>query len=175
MNEKLTSEEYWENFWNNIKLPTVAKPSFDLYNTLLSTLPLNDKPATLLEIGCAPGGWLAFFAKIFAYNVMGLEYAKKAASLTRKNLSMQNINAEVIDKDFFNINSIEVQSDIVFSSGFIEHFTDTQNVVNKIYQITNKFVVTIVPNVYGVNGLISKVFRRSVYENHVPIDLNIIR
>jgi hypothetical protein len=58
----------------------------------------------------------------------------------------------------------------VFSSGFIEHFPDVPSVVERICALARGYVVTIVPNVEGINGLISKTLRPEVYREHVRID-----
>jgi len=64
--------------------------------------------------------------------------------------------------------------DVVFSSGFIEHFSNTAEVVEKLTNLVSSsgYIVTIVPNLYGINGFISKTFRPRVYYGHVRIALD---
>lgn len=171
MNIRLTDQNYWENAWKNVKIPTIAKPNHDLLKTFANNLPKPSKRISLIEIGCAPGGWLAFFSNTFNYNVSGVEYANNAYEKTLANLAAQKIKANIIKDDFFNLTTSVKRNDIVFSAGFIEHFKNTRDVLFKIADLSQNYVVTIIPNLYGINGFICRQFRRSVYEKHNPISL----
>jgi SAM-dependent methyltransferase len=76
----------------------------------------------VLEVGCAPGKWLVFYAERFGASVSGVEYTDKGAELTRANFAATGIQGEVLQGDFF---ALPPQSfDLVLSLGFIEHFDD---------------------------------------------------
>ncbi len=113
---------------------------------------------------------MAYFHRYHGYSVAGIEYGKAAAKLTHRNLEMQGIPAVIMAEDFFQAKIGPESYDIVFSAGFIEHFRDLPAVTRKICAISRQYVVTLVPNLYGVNGLISRTIRPTVYREHVPID-----
>ena len=83
MDNTMTTKDKWEAVWAGIKLPTVTKPVYDIQNQLESYLPRTGA-RSLIEIGCAPGGWMAYFNNHFSYSVSGLEYAEAAAEATKK-------------------------------------------------------------------------------------------
>jgi len=108
------------------------------------------------------------------YSVAGIEAAREAAALTCRNLEMQKIPAEIRREDFF-LSEFEPESyDIVFSAGFIEHFRDLPPVVGRIRPIARRYVVTMAPNLFGLNGMISRKIRPAVYADHTPIDSSLL-
>nr|MBN2276137.1 class I SAM-dependent methyltransferase [candidate division Zixibacteria bacterium] len=156
------------------KLPVVQKPLYDIQNKLQTHLP-HTPEHSLIEIGCAPGGWMAYFHKCFGYRVAGLEYAEGAAEATKTNMKLLDIEASVFVQDFFTYDCEKNKYDIVFSAGFLEHFRDMSVVMNRICALSRKYVVTMVPNVFGINGFISKTIRPRVYAEHNTIDIPILK
>jgi len=170
VNNALTAINKWEAAWDGAKLPAVRKPVPDIQKLLETYLP-HDGDDSLIEIGCAPGGWMAYFSRQFGYRVAGIEYAEEAANTTKKNMEILKIDADVVTGDFFSYDCTENQFDIVFSAGFIEHFRDIFVVMQRLCALSKKYIVTIVPNLFGVNGFISKTIRPAVYAEHNPMDL----
>lgn len=168
----LTSRAYWRRTWSGVELPHVTRPSPDVRRILRDILPRD--ASSLLEVGCAPGGWMAFFWKEFGHRVHGIEYVPESAELARRNLDMLGAEAEVTCGDFFEIESSS-EYEIVFSAGFIEHFVDTDDVVARITNLATRNVVTLVPNLFGINGAICRVVRRDVYDKHVRLDPETLR
>jgi len=173
INTGLTDQKYWDEFWKFTNLPVIAKPENQITTLLKNYLPF-DTEMELFEVGCAPGGWLAYFNREFGYKVSGIEYAEQAYQLTRKNLSILNVDSQLFFGDVFDFQSNK-EIDILFSRGFIEHFENTEEVVKKLASISSKYIVTVIPNLFGINGLISKIFRPKVYEKHIVISLDKLR
>jgi len=174
MNDRLTTKEYWRQIWKGASLPVIENPEYDVQKIFDNTLPKSDK-ISLIEIGCAPGAWMAYFNKYFGYSVAGIEYVDDAAALTKRNMQIQGIRADVFNLDFFEADLDADSYDVVFSAGFIEHFEDLIGAVNKITILAKQYVVTVVPNLYGLNGFISKVIRPKVFYSHKRIDKNLLR
>lgn len=174
MLNKLTTKKYWKQVWKGASLPITEKPGLDIQRILHRKLPKSDR-ISLVEIGCAPGKWMAYFHQQFDYLVSGIEYEEEAAALTEINMKMQGIPAEVLEADFFDFEIMSNKYDIVFSSGFVEHFDDLRCSVGKICSLAKRYVVTIVPNCYGVNGWISKTVRPRVFNGHMQIDKHMLR
>ena len=170
MNNTLTSKEKWEAIWAGTRLPNVKRPVHDVQRQFGAYLPRSGDHS-LIEIGCAPGSWMAYFNKSLGYRVAGLEYAEAAAEATKANMELLNIDASVIVDDFLTFDCEHNQYDIVFSAGFIEHFRDVSGIVQRLSLLSRKYVVTIVPNVLGVNGFISKTIRPRIFAEHNPIDM----
>jgi len=170
-NNALTTKAKWEAIWAGVKLPFVNEPGDDMKEQLETYLPHNGL-YSFIEIGCAPGGWMAYFNKHFGYRVAGLEYAEAAAKATQLNMKLLAIDAEVFVQDFFSIDCTKSKYDIVFSAGFIEHFRDPLPVMDRIVALSQRYVVTIVPNLFGVNGCIGKTIQSKVYAEHIQIDVS---
>ena len=83
----LTTKDKWEAEWAGMKLPAVSKPLYDVQRLLETHLP-HSGTHSLIEIGCAPGRWMAYFNRHFGYRVAGLEYAETAAEATKQNMRM---------------------------------------------------------------------------------------
>jgi hypothetical protein len=172
MGNNLRSKEQWEKTWAGTKVPTIAKPTYDVYMKLKSYLPEKMCTCSFIEIGCSPGRWMAFFNKKFDYQVSGIEYAEDAASITLENLNLHGIQAEIFVEDFLSWDYHTRKYEVVFSAGFIEHFRDLAYVVEKICGLSSRYVVTMVPNLYGINGFIRKTFNSRGFAEHIPIDVH---
>ncbi len=81
MDDRLTTKKYWSQFWHGISLPIITRPSPDIQKVLDNILP-KSKDISLVEIGCAPGGMMAYFYRHFGYSVAGIEYVDDAVALT---------------------------------------------------------------------------------------------
>ena len=62
---KLTEQEFWDDYWTNIQLPSQIDHNNAFERCLAEALnsELNGISGDVLEVGCAPGKWLAFFCK----------------------------------------------------------------------------------------------------------------
>lgn len=174
MSNPLTTKEYWDPIWKGTSLPIIASPGNDIGKKLEDILPKSDK-ISFLEVGCSPGGWMAYFSERFAYSVNGIEYIKEAADIAKQNLELQKIQATVLNLDFLEAEIPPASYDVVFSGGFIEHFEDLKWVVGKICLLAKQYVITLVPNLYGLNGFIGKVTTPKVFSVHKRIDVNLLR
>jgi len=72
-----------------------------------------------------------------------------------------------IESDFFTFQT-EQKYDVVFSSGFIEHFQDTKNVIDKHIELLSEkgVLLFLLPNFRGLNGWLNKIFDRKSYDTH---------
>lgn len=172
--EKLSEKAYWEELWQRQNLPAVASLCPDTERTLERFLP-RDPGWSFLEVGCAPGKFMAYFHRKYGYAVTGVEYAEAAAEMTRANLASLDVPGTVATMDFFEYARIGRQHDVVFSGGFVEHFADLQDVVSQLCALASKVVVTSVPNLVGLDGLLCKAFRPALYATHRPVDLKELR
>lgn len=176
-------QEFQKQYWEGVhqqggsKFPIVANPSDFPDEHRLFTKYLDARGGSLFEVGCAPGRWLAYFAKQFAMQVSGIDYAAEALELTRANMAFQGIEADLAVADFFSDDLPASRHDVVYSRGFIEHFPETQSVVNRLVGIVRAggHVVTTVPNFVGLNGWLRSKTAPASYAGHVPIDARRLR
>lgn len=133
---KLTDRHYWDEFWSESGLPIEARHSAEnpLLNAQLDVIDRHfapDESKTILEIGGAPGGYLAYFVKNFAYKAHAIDYSATGCDKLRKNFRLLGLNVEVYQADIFSENLAMPQFDVVYSLGFIEHFQDVRPIVAK--------------------------------------------
>jgi SAM-dependent methyltransferase len=149
-------------------MPDVATPTREVARILRRFLP-SRAGCTFLEVGCAPGRFMAYFHREFGYYPAGVDYSSVGVRATHQNMASLHVDAEVFEGDFLTFNAGGRTFDIVFSAGFLEHFDPMPPVVDRFASMSRWFVVTLVPNVYGVNGFISKTIRPEVFKGHQRI------
>lgn len=93
---------------------------------------------TYLEIGCGQ----FFMGQKLAKNadlVIGIDISPTALKIAKKMLDARKIkNYLLIEADILNMPIKKNSIDLIFGSGVIEHFKDTQAVVNELYRVLKK-------------------------------------
>ena len=166
----LTDSAFWESYWGRFALPDAVdeQRSFDrsLANGLRKILRGSEGDA--LEIGCAPGRWLAFLARQFGLRVSGIEYTSDGAVATRRNLALLGVHsADIREADFLSTAPSAIY-DVVLSLGFVEHFTDVEAVIrlHAGWARPGGRVIIGVPNFRGLHGLLQRALDRDVLARH---------
>lgn len=166
----LTEAEFWDNYWQNCKLPSTIDKRFSFDRCLATALQqnLNCTNGRVLEIGCAPGKWLAFMAKTFGLDPAGIEYSMAGMLATKRNFMLLSLNAdEIINADFFELAPRD-EYDVVMSFGFIEHFDNPEDVVArhlKWVKPGGKLVLG-VPNFNGVYKPLQRILKNEILDKH---------
>jgi len=172
---QLTDEKYWDEYWKNCKLPSIVDMNFSFDRCLAKTIKkvLSDIKGTALEVGCAPGRWLAFLYKELGLIPSGIEYSKAGIEVTIKNLNLLNVKYDKIyNGDFFSLKPSS-SFDVVISLGFIEHFSNPDEVIESHLRWLKPSgtLVLGVPNFNGINFLLQKIFDEEILKAH---NLNIM-
>lgn len=157
----LTTKAFWEEIYlAPIDLP--ARPSVEVpfERCLMRAFDCHApvRPGQrLLEIGCAPGRWLVFFAERFGAAVEGLEYTELGARQTEENLRVCHVHGTVHHADFWSFEP-DAAYDFVLSLGFIEHFDDVDAAFARHVPFIapgGRLVLT-VPNFQGLNVMLQR-------------------
>jgi len=126
----------------------------------------------MLEIGSAPGNQLIRYHKKFGYEPFGVEYTPVGVEKNKQVFAEHGIDAtHVIHADFFSEEFQEAhreQYDVVYSAGFIEHFTHVRSVVAQHVNLLKpggRLIIEI-PNLKGVNYALSRFFHRESLAVH---------
>jgi SAM-dependent methyltransferase len=154
---ELTEKDYWEACWDKIRLPAIVKPASKnmvgeaILDLFVRYLPKGNLSA--VEIGGAPGQYAAYLDKYHGYDVSIIEYTEVGCSKTEENFKLLGIDGNVYYRDFFSDLSDIPKFDVVFSSGFIEHFTDLEDVLSRHVSLLKKGGVLVVgvPNFRGIS------------------------
>lgn len=173
----LTEQAEWDDYWSKVRLPMERKKTErTLYlNEILGIfdryLP-RDAGMRVLEIGGAPGQYLAYLHRNFGYEIHSLDYSEVGCRKTEENFKVLNIEGEVYRGDLFADDLSLGLFDIVYSLGFIEHFTDLEMVVGKHLDLLKPqgTLVLGVPNFLGINRLfLSRLAPKLLAEHNLEI------
>ncbi len=178
MQDKLTEKQYWDDYWRKIKLPLELKRETSAPNIQAELDAferyLPKEKLSILEIGGAPGQYLAYFHKKLGYDISCLDYSSIGCEKTRENFKLLNIPCEVYQGDLFSKDLQLPKFDVVCSFGFIEHFTDLTGVVEKHlkFLIPGGILLLGVPNLLGINHWFLKRLAPKLLAGHNLISMD---
>jgi 2-polyprenyl-3-methyl-5-hydroxy-6-metoxy-1,4-benzoquinol methylase len=173
---------YWDYNWENREIPTAIDPrakSLDNYanrkfhecfHKTFSSVDTSHQ--RLLEIGCAGSAWLPYFAKEFGFEVHGIDYSELGCRQAAQVLANEGVEGEIVCADFFSPPEPMLGDfDVVWSRGVLEHFEDTATCASAFSRFLRPggLMITIIPNLSGVLGLIQRMINRPVFDMHVPL------
>ncbi|WP_292654752.1 methyltransferase domain-containing protein [Nitratifractor sp.] len=165
-------EEYWNAVWDSKTL--INEIDIEYYtNKLLHELyrrylPI-DGTKTIVEIGCAFSSYLPYFHKHFGYRINGFDYEPIAVERTKQIYESMGLEANIYYRDFFSDKEAE-KYDVVTSFGVFEHFENLRGSIahTKLYIKKGGIIVTLIPNMNGIIGLLQKSLNQAVYDIHIP-------
>ncbi|HXY09600.1 MAG TPA: class I SAM-dependent methyltransferase [Terriglobales bacterium] len=149
-----------------------------LFKTIFDGPKNPDIPLSLIELGCARSVWLPYFAKEHGFRVTGIDYSSLGCEQARAILAREGTDGEVILGDIFQpplhlLNSF----DYIVSFGVVEHFVATEQCLRacgRFLKVRGQ-MLTVIPNMNGLVGLLQKWLGREVYDVHVPLDEKALR
>jgi 2-polyprenyl-3-methyl-5-hydroxy-6-metoxy-1,4-benzoquinol methylase len=158
--QTLTSPDYWDEYWERRALPSEMKTGQSLHGDELIKmferyLP-NGRSRTALEIGGAPGGYLAFMHRKLGYEITVLDYSERGCQMASENFDLLKIPASVVCGDMFDAAERLPRFDLVYSLGLIEHFSDPAQVVEAHLRYIKPGGTLMIgcPNFLGLNRVI---------------------
>jgi len=180
IHEHLTEAEYWDAYWANLKLPSAhtRRPGQLYINEILDIfarfLP-HDPSLRVLEIGGAPGAYLAYVHEITGGEIHCLDYSAVGCEKARENFRLLGIDGHVHHADLF-ADALDVSPfDVVYSLGLIEHFADLEDVVARHLAMLKPGGTLIlgVPNFLGINHFFLKRLAPDLLASHNLPTMNI--
>jgi len=132
MNE-ITTKSYWESYYsetsaNSEQIKRICRP-YDLYWEAMVTA-CSKTPKSIIEIGAYPGRYLAYLASKYGLHPTALDYNSDKSKIKAAFRAMGIDDYEIIQEDFLTFDS-DKQYDLVVSIGFIEHFNNYNEVLDK--------------------------------------------
>lgn len=179
INDKAGSS-YWDKNWLDSSFPRPFDHkdlSLDNYvnhefNRYFQKILKNKQELSVLEIGCANSVWLLYFYQCFNFKVYGLDYSEVGCEKGRALLKHYNVPGEVYCADLFAPpTELLGKFDLVVSFGVVEHFENTAECLKSCAGFVKPggMLLTFIPNMTSVIGLIQKHIDRAVYDVHVPL------
>ncbi len=159
---------FWNERWKGLpEFSPYEGPVFEQHPVLKRFI-ADGQGKTAIEVGCVPGNFLVYLAKEFGYEVSGIDYSDML-EYTRANLNYHGVPVgEFYQADLFAFESPK-RYDLVFSSGFVEHFTNHLLVIQKHANLAKPggLVVIMVPNLTHVHKFLCSTFDRKNFDAHV--------
>lgn len=130
---ELTSKKYWQNYYeaSSEDRDTIIKICSE-YDSFWEMLIANTqgKPESILEIGAFPGRYMAYLAWRYKLQATGLDFNPDEEKFKRSMHALGVTDFNYICADFLKHTPTQ-QFDLVISNGFIEHFTNYDEVLDK--------------------------------------------
>jgi len=143
-------KDYDENYYNTF-LSLFSK----FINKRRVSLVLKYKNSgNLLDIGCGTGDILSELSKYFS--IEGIDISSSAIKIASKKIDKKKLKKIDIESYFLN-----KKYDIIIAFDVFEHLNNPKKIIKKIYThlTQNGILIFIVPNNYGILGLIfTKIF-----------------
>lgn len=163
----LTTEEFWTGLGRRVPKPGDKTTDMEFRWIFEKHLKYR-KTGRMLEIGCVPGTFMAYFYNEFGYFPEGIDFDKYAIPITSQTLKNFGVEKFKVYRADFNKWKPKKKYDLVFSLGFIEHFDNPEEIVKKHIDLVKKGGVVIIeiPNFGGFNGFLHKLVDRPNLEKH---------
>ena len=130
---ELTSKQYWQDYYKEASEDSKAIVKicgeYDAFWEMLVNSCAH-KPQSMVEIGAFPGRYLAYLSARYKLAATGIDFNPDEVKFGRSMNAMGITGYNYICTDFLE-HKPSVQYDLVFSNGFIEHFTNYEEVLNK--------------------------------------------
>ena len=157
---------YWNNTWNTLGAFEEYNGPIHEQHPVLNRF-LQGTTGDAIEIGCVPGNFLVYFSKEYGYTASGIDYSEYL-DYTRENLRFNGIEAkDLFHADLFGLSPARLY-DLVFSSGFVEHFEDHELVIRKHAEFAKPggLVVIMLPNLRYLHYVLCGTFQPRVLAVH---------
>jgi SAM-dependent methyltransferase len=169
---RLTNAAFWDKCWSEYSLPAEVRKGWRLLYDVLTDaidkhLPAGPEVHTL-EIGGAPGGWLAYFARAHGHQVQLLDISEVGVRAAQENFRLLGLPPiKTVLGDMFSDVPVE-PVDVVFSIGLIEHFDnlDTAVAAHAKFVKPGGLLIIACPNFLGLIGWYKKWFAPKDYAVH---------
>lgn len=178
--DRLSTKDYWDSILGGARLPlSVNRKQYSawLIDSFFRDFILKGNYRTLLEAGAGSSAWLPYLAKEYHLKVSGIDYSEPGCRICEENLKLQGIDyGEIICADIFNWKD-DSKYDIIISLGLIEHFENPGEVLKIAADHLNQsgLIITVIPNLTGLNGTITRLFMPEVYGIHKKISADGLR
>jgi 2-polyprenyl-3-methyl-5-hydroxy-6-metoxy-1,4-benzoquinol methylase len=157
--QELTKKQYWDEGWDHkVSMRLPSKLNNAVRNFLRLMRPRLKPDMKVLEIGCAPGKYLALAAAELGVQVSGLDYSTVGIATCKRLFETLGLNADLRCENMFSTSFEDESFDIVYSKGVIEHFRNPAEAVEVHYRLLKRGgrAVIIIPNYSGIYGKLQR-------------------
>jgi SAM-dependent methyltransferase len=170
----LTDQSYWDSVWSYTgdhlrEAPIIGADLHQAY--LAERFRCHLRPGgRFLEVGAGGSAWPAFIAARFRAEAWGIDFSRGGLALAAACAGRDGVKVRLVEGDFFAADRLpKAAFDVIYSGGFVEHFPDAKPLMRRFAELLapGGVVVTAVPNLDGMNGLLQRLCDRACFERHV--------
>lgn len=181
LRNELTEQNYWEkgyqaaNIRNKlIDIDDFRQLPFRRIVDLIKSVGLENK--NVLEVGAGNSDVLLSLAKTSGGKAQfsGLDYTDSGCEALQVRSSINDLEINVINCDMFNPwDSLISSFDVLYSIGVVEHFSNLPMVIRALekYLKPGGIMITVIPNMRGSIGYLTKSMNPTIYNLHNPHNL----
>jgi len=142
------AQDYWNNSYLHIEIDTFIIED-SLINFIRKNVPNATEQKSMFEVGCFPGRYMTVFGEK-GYEINGIDLTPRTHELIEV-LNLRGFKVGEIKQGDFFYNEFK-KYDIVCSFGFIEHFEQYLNVIEKHLNLVNDsgYILITTPNFRGI-------------------------
>ncbi len=176
----LTETDYWESGYvtrgNDRPLEVRGFRNFSDRKVIETIEALGLEGQRILEVGAGDSAVLTHLAHKYRgrASFTGLDYSATGCALLMRRAQREQALVSVMQRDLFQPDATALGTfDAVYSYGVVEHFQNLSAVLRakaRFLSATGR-MLSIIPNMAGVLGTLTRRYNKRVYELHVPHDL----
>jgi SAM-dependent methyltransferase len=170
---ELTDDSFWDSYWQEhartlpleVRRETSSLQARAILDVIDAHLPAAG--SSVLEVGGAPGQYLAYIHRRCACRCAILDYSASGCALARANFRALGVKLTVYEDDLLTTELTE-RFDFVYSLGLVEHFPDYAAAVAAQAKLVEDGGLLLVgmPNFRGVNGWVARRIDRARFDSH---------
>jgi SAM-dependent methyltransferase len=170
---ELTDDGFWDSYWEErgrtlpleVRRETASLQAQAILDVIDAHLPAAG--SSVLEVGGAPGQYLAYIHRRCSCRCAILDYSASGCALTKANFRALGVDVTVHEADLL-ATELTDRFDLVYSLGLVEHFADYAAAVAAQARLVTAGGVLLVgmPNFRGVNGWFARHIDRARFESH---------
>lgn len=176
----LAQQSHWDGLYADAKAAPAYRRDWiprhyddrTLEDMLLTSI-RRQRAASVLEVGCGNSVWLPHLARVTGAAVAGLDYSPLGCELVRRNLAIGGVTGPILCGSVFEADPHDIgRHDLVFSLGLVEHFADIDGVLRALLRFVKPggMLLTEIPNMPSIHGLLSWVWQPDILRKHQRID-----
>ena len=177
---RLTAREYWESGYTGQSgsrpLDIDSFRHFGERKLIEKLESLGLKGRDVLEVGAGNSAVLSYLARthVGEARFSGLDYSESGCRMLARRAELEGARIEVLQQDLFEpAPRLLGRFDLVYSLGVVEHFSSLPTVLLAMKKLLSADgrMLTVIPNLAGIIGALTRRYNRGVYDLHVPHDL----
>jgi SAM-dependent methyltransferase len=181
--ESLTSSAYWDGTWAGRSIPqplnprtaglngTVPRRWHEFFARTFASLGIRPGDR-IIEAGCGGSVFLPYFSTEYGLRAEGIDNSTEGCELSKAIAAKSGITTPIYYGDVLNPpTDLRGVYQAVFSFGLAEHFSPTTSILNALttFLAPGGCVITVVPNMHGMVGMLQNLADPGVYRLHVPL------